>query len=468
HPSVVLPVVGGHVYQQAQSFNANGLSFKNAHTEVNGSFDEDHNLYTTYAVSVVEQLNIADIVTADRVVSRMAVYSPEKTASGEHSFDITGSYFENLRIAGNAVDVKLATHRLHQIDTFSKFEAAYHSDELRDLQPWGDIGAKCFEELKALEEQYVGLWGIAEMAGEWRHRKQPLDLDSYWISAAGHLRLQEQLGPDSGLQNFGSIICIPKIGCIHIGEMLVDKSSRLLNMLRINLEAPWNERISIGSVEIKSRDYRGTSKIIPEKRRAFPITTSGKEQEGQAISFERSGGLDLVPSKSPDESLLSRFLDDPEFVNALEGFRGPHRRALLWTAALQSAFMEQRIWQEVEGFQYASVGLANPDVEENAFALFIYRLPASGGEEKRMLQVGTDRFPIFIRPSLLQLHAIPDVHPVGGTSTCWARSRKPIRNSETALLTAKHVIGDAPLGASVTTTRGKSRVLAIAPGSIDA
>ncbi len=75
--SVVLAGHGGHGSNRASAYNADGLiSFKNAYSEVGGSFDDCHGLHTTHAWSVVEGLNVADMLTADRIVSRMAIYYP--------------------------------------------------------------------------------------------------------------------------------------------------------------------------------------------------------------------------------------------------------------------------------------------------------------------------------------------------------------------------------------------------------
>jgi hypothetical protein len=125
---------GGRGFSRIDNFQADGLlSFSAAYTEVGGSFDVCHELHTSYASSVIEDLNIADVVKADRVVSRIAVYSPLEGSDEEPSFDITGSHFENLRICGHHIDVKLATNEFHRHDTHSKFEQAYRNGKADHL-----------------------------------------------------------------------------------------------------------------------------------------------------------------------------------------------------------------------------------------------------------------------------------------------------------------------------------------------
>jgi hypothetical protein len=211
------------------------ICFDAAYTEVGGSFDECHNKHTTYACAVIESLNIADVVTADRVVSRMVTYSPELgNDDGEHSFDVTGSHFDNLRIAGHPIDVKLATNKLHTHDTYSKFEKAYHGDQADELLPWGNQGEKQLNDLEKLEEQYHALNGIGKRAKLWKKGSQRPKGGAYWCSAAGHLDLRDQV-KETELQGFGGIIVIPKFGVVRLAQMLVHKDYRRLTMFHVQM-----------------------------------------------------------------------------------------------------------------------------------------------------------------------------------------------------------------------------------------
>src|SRR5260370_17620495 len=97
--------------------------------------------------------------TADRVVSRIYIYAPADPADkSEPSFSITGSQFENLRIAGYKVDVQLATPEFHALDTHS--EAAKAEDWLLASQ----LAKKGEKELQRLENTYHALKGIARLA----------------------------------------------------------------------------------------------------------------------------------------------------------------------------------------------------------------------------------------------------------------------------------------------------------------
>src|SRR5260370_31946952 len=68
----------------------------------------------TQVASTVEGLNILDVVTADRVVARLT--SSHDLTDGEAHIHLVGSKFENLRIAGCEVDVKLRHDLLQPLD----------------------------------------------------------------------------------------------------------------------------------------------------------------------------------------------------------------------------------------------------------------------------------------------------------------------------------------------------------------
>jgi hypothetical protein len=228
---------GGRGFDRVENFQLDGiLSFRFASTEVGGSFDDCHNIHTSYACSVVEGLNIAGMVTADKVVSRVSVYSAEEGSDDESNFDITGSYFENLRICGHQVDVKLATHEFHKHDTYSKFEQALHGkkvDHLLFLSELSKLGAK---QLQDLEGNYHALQGVSKRISRWKHGTSKNRAETaYMCSAAGHLDLKQHVGANSEIQGFGPVICIPKFGIVRLAEVVIHKDRRQLNMLRVEM-----------------------------------------------------------------------------------------------------------------------------------------------------------------------------------------------------------------------------------------
>ncbi|HEY2499135.1 MAG TPA: choice-of-anchor P family protein [Candidatus Angelobacter sp.] len=232
--SVVLAGHGGHGSNRVSAYNVDGLiSFKEAYSEVGGSYDDCHGIHTTHAWSVVEGINVADMLTADRVVARMAIYHDGNNEK-EASYDITGSYFENLRIAGHKVDVKLATHVFHDHDTYSKVATAHQNSKTDEWLVGSKLSHLKSDEIVELENTYHALHGMSEVVKECKKKTgRSADRGTYWFSPANHLNCPSLTG--SEIQGFGSIICIPKFGVIRLAEMVVQKHSRMLRMFRVQM-----------------------------------------------------------------------------------------------------------------------------------------------------------------------------------------------------------------------------------------
>ena len=85
--------------QHAKNFRLEGIiSYASAHTQVAGHASDKHDGGSvSLATSVVEDLNVLNVVTADRVVAQISTTH----IPGEPSPHVTflGTHFENLRIA---------------------------------------------------------------------------------------------------------------------------------------------------------------------------------------------------------------------------------------------------------------------------------------------------------------------------------------------------------------------------------
>src|SRR5260370_29895616 len=104
--SVVLPEDGKYAFQAAAEFQLFGvLSDSSGYTQVAGHPNSNAPGFTTLATSVVENLNILDVVTADRVVGQI---STVQLAGDGHvpSVSFMGTRFDNLRINGNKIEVE--------------------------------------------------------------------------------------------------------------------------------------------------------------------------------------------------------------------------------------------------------------------------------------------------------------------------------------------------------------------------
>jgi hypothetical protein len=98
-----LPEEGGYLAQHACDYRLEAaISFRSAYTQVAGNRDlKPGHGWTTLTTSVVEGLNVFDVVTADKVVGQIVTEHPLVGYVPKVSF--LGTRFENLRIAGHPV-----------------------------------------------------------------------------------------------------------------------------------------------------------------------------------------------------------------------------------------------------------------------------------------------------------------------------------------------------------------------------
>jgi hypothetical protein len=98
---------GGYLSERAIDYRLEGIvSFKRAYTQAAGNrgLKEGHG-WVTLATSVIEDFNILDVVTADRIVAQISTEYPLVGYVPEVTF--LGTRFEGLKIAGHPVSVDL-------------------------------------------------------------------------------------------------------------------------------------------------------------------------------------------------------------------------------------------------------------------------------------------------------------------------------------------------------------------------
>jgi hypothetical protein len=196
--SAAIPLSGGYSTARVDGFNHREIvSFKSAYTLVSGH--ESHGKLETLVTTVVEDLNILGVITADRIVARLSGSIPIK----EHANPIvtpSGSYFQNLRVAGEEVKC-----------TFI-----------------GD----CFDEL-VCDAKYL------EAVKKRAEGQFPKDNPG---AEKGFL-------PVSLCKGVKPCMDVPHLGRIFLSEFLVSRTSHQLTMLRVELGCPVYASVDAGSVE---------------------------------------------------------------------------------------------------------------------------------------------------------------------------------------------------------------------------
>ena len=266
--------------QHAKDFRLEGIiSYAAAHTQVSGHDSDKHDKASvTLATSVVEDLNVLNVVTADRVVAQISTTH----IPGEYSPHVTflGTHFENLRIAR------------HKAEPYMKLDLAGARAEGKDAMPV-DKGTDL---MGAIEAQYKRLKASLGSLAEKEREKMRLrnadallatkyygfdlnygdikkqasnakEKDSNWdgitCSLVEHIEIKDisakgadgksiQIPPPA--RTFGHVIHIPDFGNVFLAELTVNHNSYNLTMIRLELGC-----LAAGSAGVGNCNVNGTT-----------------------------------------------------------------------------------------------------------------------------------------------------------------------------------------------------------------
>jgi hypothetical protein len=234
HGSSSLAQAGGHVSSRANKFEHPDklVSFKKAYSEIHGMVSETGS-WTTVVTSVVEGLNVLNIVRADRVIASLRVEHP--ISGGHPKASIVGSEFKNLTIDGVKVNPVLGKKALPPHKTGRFPDRAIVQDE--------DFIARAIAQSQKVTN--------AKGAPDWlktRHR---------WVQSKTARRRKGYLqcslvdriqGAKSG-NSFGHVMHVPDFGNIFLGELLTSQHSFRLTMIRLEMGCTNHGTMSIGSAD---------------------------------------------------------------------------------------------------------------------------------------------------------------------------------------------------------------------------
>jgi hypothetical protein len=235
--SSALPETGGFGTARVERFQFRDIfSFHAATAVVSGSYTRNRSFDTLATVSI-EGLNLLGMVTADRIVARLS--SSYSEDGNEHSITPVGSYFENLRIAGCPVKLRLATDTFSRFDTFDKVKEAYR--ENRDgfrgqFNKLTLVGQR--DSVPEKIRKYLPWCSLT--AGE----EIP---ETHNIIACSLVSEMEGLGPE--VKVYGHVIHVPGFGSIRLAELKITKCASRLTMLQMELGSPTTANLTTGGVE---------------------------------------------------------------------------------------------------------------------------------------------------------------------------------------------------------------------------
>jgi hypothetical protein len=219
HGSSSLSSAGGHASSRMGPFRLDDLaSYEGVYSEIFGGVNETNDGWTTLVTSVVEGLNLLEVVTADRIVSRLSVTYPRVGYNAKVSF--VGAQFDNLRIAGVPVNPVL---NLNLLETpGSRFPSKPFTED------------KCFLD-KAIEQSQVMIGaknspGWVKARYGWVESEQERREKGFVpCSLVDHVE-----GAKEG-SSYGHVIHVPGFGNVFLGELQVSQGLFRLTMLRTEM-----------------------------------------------------------------------------------------------------------------------------------------------------------------------------------------------------------------------------------------
>jgi hypothetical protein len=277
-----LPATGGHSHTRVENYRFDGfVSFKAGYSHVSGSEKGEDNktIYTTLATTTVEGLNILDVVTADRIVSRL---SSSQISGDEPRILVIGSRIENLRIAGYPIEVELDHELAMHLDTFA-----------------------------AVRKEFARSADFRKIAsGSFQSKKSPKDVErneGVGFSLVRNLLCAELPGIRRG--DHREVLVVPGFGSIHLAEVLVEQGRKSLTMLRVELGSPTAGRIVVGTAEAggTSQPFTETESQFAPARPVHQVLSKDRSLSREEDKAELAG-----TSKSP-VSLTNR---PPRYANA--------------------------------------------------------------------------------------------------------------------------------------------------------
>jgi len=231
--STSLAQAGGHAESRVESYKLdNTVTSGPAYSHTTGVVNKTTGAWTTLVTSVVENLNVLEVVTADRIVSKLHVEYPHE--GGHPKISIVGSKFVNLRVGGVSIDPILDTDLLTSETKGGKFPGGPITEEK------GFLGKVTSQSKRITEAKGAPEW-LAARHG-WVKSPEGRKKKGYVLCSL----VNELQGAKSGT-TYGHVMHVPGFGNIFFCELIVAPSSYRLTMMRIEMGCMADGTVSVGS-----------------------------------------------------------------------------------------------------------------------------------------------------------------------------------------------------------------------------
>jgi hypothetical protein len=307
-------------------YSADGLiSFQSGYTSVSGSYSEEH-AWVTLSTSVLEDLNVVDVITAERVVAQ--VFTEHQYNDSVPKVTFLGTRFENLRVGGYAVQVEL------------------------DLGICGDKpeGGRSYLKdrsfLNRIRHQSMSIFGADDLPRDLREkyhskityidvlRERANGRDEGGVHELLECSLIKSIAPIPipGVRTIGNLIFIPDFGFVSLADVEVGLISReglvtrkrlefILKMLNIRMGCIAHGPIVVATVGLCGTKESGPGGGTAERAQQPPLASSNLSKDDDSWQSASTAEGSKEPEEKPkQETELERFTD----ITLLEGhlYRG--------------------------------------------------------------------------------------------------------------------------------------------------
>ena len=232
--STSLAQAGGHAESRIESYrldNSVTVTSGPAYSHTTGVLNKTTGTWTTLVTSVVENLNVLEVVTADRIVSKLHVEYP---VEGDHPrISIIGSKFVNLRVNGESINPVLDIDLLTSEST-----GDFPEKHLMEEKVFNNKVSSHYKKIAETKGTPAWLAGrhVSMKSPEGRKKK------GYVLCSL----VAELQGAKPGT-SFGHVLHVPGFGNIFFGELIISPNSYRLTMMRIEMGCLAEGNISAAS-----------------------------------------------------------------------------------------------------------------------------------------------------------------------------------------------------------------------------
>jgi len=210
---------GGHLTRYAKDVSIEGLiSFTRGETRVSGARSLKNNGWVTLSTSILEGLNVFEIITADRIVSQVSTDHLYKDGHEPH-VTFLGTQFKNLRVSGFPA---VLTLNLGICGDRPAGDRSYFQEPnfLRGVKEQTEKIAKADGLPKELKDQYD------EKLAYIKKLISAVDARDQGSHEPIRCSLVQSIGeiPIPGVQTFGNVVVIPDFGTVALGEIEVGET----------------------------------------------------------------------------------------------------------------------------------------------------------------------------------------------------------------------------------------------------